>query len=280
MGLLTAAPIWANYVDNMPSTPSNNVGTQVTAGANNADGTAVSALSALAFDVELLQIGVQGFAAAAGNGSTLLDIMIDPAGGTSWAPLIDDLLAGMTAAANLGSAITAPHWYMFPLWVPAGASVGLQARTAHSATLSGRVILRAWGGNRNPGSWWCGQKVTSLGIDDANSKGTDHTPGNTGALSSWADLGAVLPIDAGAAQWAFQGDDDGDQQTRMYRLEFGAGATMIGGPLHGGTGTGETGVSFPRAPGFCNIPAGTQLQVRGTCNSTADTIDVAAYLTS
>lgn len=56
---------FANQVDNLTGTPpTTTVGANFTAGANNADGTSVSVLSALAFDVHYLVVGIGGVSIA------------------------------------------------------------------------------------------------------------------------------------------------------------------------------------------------------------------------
>jgi hypothetical protein len=292
MALLIPAPDWGYCSHNIGNPTGINFGSGVTAGANNADGSAASVMSALSHDVELLVIGLSGFGLAAGaiNPCTLLDILIDPAGGTSWASLIDDLLVGGTYPVNLQSStvgIGTPLWFSFPVWIPAGATIGGMARTAHSSTITGRVVIYAYGGNRNPGSWWCGRKVTSIGINASSSRGTDHTPAASSSFSSWASLGSATTTDAYAYQWAAQGENDTDWQSTTpasaspYNFEFGVDSTRIGPPLVKGITAGEVGASFPTSVGYRHIPAGSQLQVRGAAFGVSpQTIDVAAYLVS
>lgn len=294
MTLLTSPPDWGYTSHNIGNPQPLNYGTGITAGANNADGTAASVISALTHDVELLTIGITGFGAISGaiNPCALLDILVDPAGGTTWNsdPLIEKLLAGGTYPVNLHSStvgIGTPLWYHFPIWIPSGTAIGARARTAHSATVTGRVIMIAQGGNRNPGSWWCGRKVTSIGINAAASRGQDHTPGASSTYSSWADLGSPTTIDAHAYQWAAQGENDADWQSTTpasaspYHFQFGISSTQIGPILIKGINAGESGVSFPSAPMFRRIPAGSQLQVRAAAFGVSpQVIDAAAYLIS
>src|SRR5690242_7803782 len=104
MGLIVKPPSWGHCTTNLTGTPSGSgaVGTSVIAGANNADTTQASLLANITHDVEYLVIGIRNYLISGGNGSCLLDILIDPAGGSSWAaaPLINDLLVGEMA--NVG----------------------------------------------------------------------------------------------------------------------------------------------------------------------------------
>jgi hypothetical protein len=183
MGLiLPGSPGWAHCTSNISGTPSTTPGTAVTASATaNTDGTSVSLLTALSHDVEYLIIGVHGFGASTNNTSALLDILVDPAGGTSWlsTPIINDLLVGYTGAIGVSGVTIAPvtRWYHFPLWIKSGASIGARVRCA-TGSQAGRVIVHAFGGNASPSSWWCGQFVTEIAINAGTSKGTDHTAGS------------------------------------------------------------------------------------------------------
>jgi hypothetical protein len=50
----------------------------------------------------------------------------------------------------------------------------------------------AMGGNANPASWWCGQRVSAIGVDAANSRGTSHTPAAGLTVSGAANNGSGL----------------------------------------------------------------------------------------
>ena len=279
MGLIIPkGPSWGFCVDNNTGTPSvTALGIQVTAGANDTPATAVTLLDDLAHDVEYLRIGIRGYTAVTQNGSALLDILYDPDGGTDWQTLIPGLLAGFTFATTSSSAM--PLWYDFPIWIPAGASIGAQAQTAHSSNItSGRVVVQAFGANANPASWWCGQRVSAIGVDVANSIGVMHTPGASGVFSSWTNFGSTLAADAGAVQWAAQGPNTGTAVNAIFRFEFGISGQRIGPSCTRSITTAEFGWAMPAGLIFANLPGGAQLQVRGTSdNASPQDIDVAAY---
>ena len=288
MGLiLPSGPSFAHWSDNLGTASADgvaNVGVAFTPGASNADGSAVTVLSALAHDCEYLVLAISGLSVSGGNTSALLDILVDPAGGTSWSPLITDLFCGFTAVVDYDSASATgiPLMYHFPIWIPAGASVGALARTSHGSALAvdPRIIAYAAGGNKNPASWWCGQKVETVGtFDAANSVGQAHTPGASGAFSSWTSLGAPTGARAGALQYGVQGPGGASVTGRVYRFEFGAGSNKIGPCLYRGYSGLEVGTHFFPGPVFCDIAAGTQMQVRAACGSSSpQALDCAAYL--
>jgi hypothetical protein len=281
--ILPGSPGWAYCSHNVTGTPSTTVpGTAVVANTTtaHADGAAVTLLTALTHDVEYLVIGVHGNSTAATITRALMDILYDPAGGTSWTALINDLMVGYAASqiattAGSGSA----RWYHFPIWIPAGSTIGARTRSAVTS-LSTRVFIFAFGGNRNPGSWWCGQTVTEIGITPGSSAGTTHTPGNSGTFSSWASLGSTTPAIAYAIQFGFSATIN-NLNNLTYHIEFGlgSGSQKIGPTIWMQTGSSETIITpMNWGPQFCTIPAGSQLQVRGTCSSTGQALEFSAYL--
>ena len=364
MGLiLPNGPAFAHWSDNLalPSGDGLDYGASLVPGTSNADGSAVTLLPALAHDCEYLVLAVSGFALSGANTSALMDLLVDPAGGTSWSEMISDLLCGYTAVIQLNGSTPGPHGaplvYYFPIWLKAGTSIGAMARCAHGSAFANppRVIVYAAGGNKNPASWWCGQKVETVGtFNTAASLGQAHTPGYsvavtgtadngsglirvtvsstsgwstgdirrvsgisgtteangtwtitvvdgthidlqgstfvnayvsggtvTGNFSSWTSLGSPTALRAGALQYGAQGPGGTTMAGRVYRYEFGAGSNQIGPCLYRGQGSLEVGTHFCHGPVFCDIPAGTQMQVRGLCGSTSTTgatSDVAAYL--
>lgn len=287
MGLIVPrGPDWNYYADNTGAVLSfgSRVGTVVTAGANDTPGSVVTLLSALSQDVEYIVIEYQRYASSGADSSTLLDIMIDPAGGTSWLndPLIPGLLVGFSP--DTSNSHGAMPGYQFPVWIPAGASIGARAQTAHSSDITvGRISIMVAGGNSNPASWWCGQKVTNVGVDLTNSRGTLITPGASSSFGSWTNLGSTLSVDCGAIQFARQGVGGNAVAGSFdfYKAEFGIGERLIAPPFHFMLSSlseqrfdyNESGIVFK------SIPSGAQLQCRiAGSSATPDNIDVAAYV--
>jgi hypothetical protein len=279
MGLITKPPSWAHCTTNFPSTPAITVGTNFTAGLNDADAASVAILTNVTHDIEYLVLGFHATGGTGLNTSMLLDLLVDPAGGSTWAtdPLINDLLVGQ--AGTNAQATSGLSYYHFPIWLKSGHSLGVRARTAHTSDVTtGRIAVLAYGGNANPGSWWCGQHVTTIGVDPSISQGTNHTPGNSAAFSTWVNFGSALPAPAGAFQFFVQGTNtDATQQSLSYHFEFGIGSTRIGPPILRTTNTTEMGWAFPTGPIFYSAPSAAQLMVRAACSVTAETLDVAAY---
>ncbi len=275
MSLITKPPSWGSCTTSYTGTPNaaGLGGITATAGTvANVDGSSVSLITNVGHDIEYLLIGYSNGNTAATEVNMLLDILVDPAGGSTWGAMIDDLLVGFSPTT---AATAPPQWYHFPLWLKSGHSIGMQVKS-NTVSEAITVCVVALGANANPGSWWCGQTVQSIGVITGSSAGTNHTPGSSGTFSAWADLGSSLNAPCGALQFAIQGADATSSGVGYY-FEFGVGTSRIGPNIYKTITTSETGIATPSMPLFCSLPAATQLRVRATCSGVPETLDVAAY---
>lgn len=278
MGLLRPPWYFNDCTDNFTGTPVSSLcGTAVAPGVSNADGTAVSLLSALAHDVHLLVIAFGGYALANNNANALFDVLVDPAGGTSWTAFINDLLCGFTpvpATTNAGI----QQYYYFPVYIKAGTSVGGRARTAPvGGPTNPRVAIWAFGNPSRPAMWWCGSAVESLGINAASSAGTTISPGGTGAAGTWTTIGtSTAPY--GAVQFGIQGPD-GTATAKGGHWELGVGSTVV--PAHAHHTSCDTSENLTRTgtvgPIWCDRPSGTVWQMRGTLSGATENYNGAVY---
>lgn len=270
-------------VTNVSPTSSN---TAFTAGGSNADGTAVSVLSALARDGHYLVVSGGGMDSGEDN-NALGDVLIDPAGGTSWSSLIEDLCFGYSMTANQNNqGGDFGMIYRFPIWIPAGASLGWRVRkSGASGTDTGGVRMWVYGCPKNPAMWWCGQAVESLGINAASSRGTTVAPNVTSDLwGSWTTLGTSTRR-YGALNFAVAGPDATSATTsRAYNFQIGSDSTQLPGSgtyrtlnnVNLGTGLVIQRYGFDLM--YTDIAAGTTLQARAKCNaSSSQSYTVAAY---
>lgn len=252
--------------------------TTVTAGTSNADGTAVTLLSALSRDLHLITVGIGNILTSSQDNSALADLLYDPAGGTSWSSLVDDLLCGWSS--TIGGAQDLNVYYAFPIWVPAGASIGMRIRKTGGTASSAKVRVYGFGDPANPDLWWCGQKVESLGIDASNSKGTDVTPGTSSSFGSWTAIGTstrrygALNFGIGLAGVTSV------TANHRYNFEMGSGSARIEG-----TGTYSAVMNSGLVTRYgmnlhlVDIPASTALQARASDSgaSGGQTPNVAFY---
>lgn len=262
---------FANETDNYTGTPAAAFGTSVTPGTSNADGTSVTLLSALGHDVHYLVVGLSGFLVSTAAHYCLLDILQDPTGGTTWASLADDLVCGYTNAAGTAPAV-ATLWYHFPVFIKSGTSLGSRARTSHTSTVAGKVSIFAYGNPSRPDAWWCGQGIETLGVTAASSIGTSITPGNTGTYGSWTNIGGTSNARYGAVQWGLNGTD-ATAANNGYYFQIGYGSNILPGASTGYsviTTIEQSAFLRPDGPIWCDIASGTQFQMRGTANGTAE----------
>jgi hypothetical protein len=277
--ILPGGPSFGWCVDNLTGTPpAATVGTNYTFGGANADGTTVEFLADLAYDGLYLVVGLGGCATSAENNSALVDILADPAGGTSYTSFIDNLIAGCSPVPAGGTTPIA-CWYHFPVFIKAGTALAVRARKngATSAT-GGRIVAFVYGKPKRPEMWWCGRGVESLGIDEGTSKGTAHTPGNTGAFSAYATIGTSTRR-YGALQLGVQPDQTAVTAIGYY-WQMGIGsARMEGTPTiyHAGSTAEVVARSGFHGPIWRDIPASTALQVRATASGTAVAHTAAFY---
>lgn len=185
MSLLIPGLTRANWTyDNFGATPAVAYGTSVTPGASNAEGswTQIASSANIAQDV-------RGFFLMVHTGNTnsqakphLLDIGVDPAGGTSYTAVISNIPCG-AGATDVG------HPFFFPLYIKAGSSVAVRVQGANATAGTVRVAAKFYGHLSNPAAWKQGFFSETIGTV-TNSNGTSFTPGNA-ADGSWVSLGTT-----------------------------------------------------------------------------------------
>jgi hypothetical protein len=262
-------------VTNATARPASGYGTAVSIGTNSkAQYGYTQLLSALARDVYAVMININSIASSGTASDTVIDIAVDPAGGTSYSIVIADLL-GSCADTYVA---TGGIWYYFPLFIKAGSTVAARGSQVGGGELS-RIFFTGYGSPKDRRLLRCGTKVTTYGI--SGSSGTAVTSGSTSEGSFVALSGAVT--------------------TRTWWWQVGMGcnnAAMAGGGYHAdlvyGDGTNNVtlvenrlfvtsvaeAISAPPHLGLCNrdLPTGGTLYGRLQCNTTPSTgLSMAAY---
>lgn len=258
--------------DNWGANPSATPGTSVTPGASNAEGswTQVATSGNIAQDIYGLYVVVGDGRTAGASKPHLLDIGVDPAGGSSYTPEISNLACGCTTI-NDG----ARQQFFFPYFIKSGSSVAVRIQGANATAGTVRVGTRFYGQQSRPETFPVGTYSETLGTI-TNSNGVSFTPGNA-ADGSWVSLGTTAkPL----WWWQLGYQIDNSTITAEYtyiELAVGDGSNkhVIQRVMHGGT-TNETvgSVIDPRSCWFESyhpVPAGAELFVRGRCNNAPDT---------
>ena len=166
--------------------PTATPGTAVTPGAGNAEGswTQVATSGNMAYDTMLIYVAVGGGNVTANQKDHLLDIGVDPAGGTSYTAVISNVVCGQTQAVTTGF-----DEFVFPLFIKSGSSVAVRAQGNNATAGTIRVVVDFFGRPTNPEMVACGTYSETIGAI-TNSGGVAVTPGST-AEGSWTTIGTT-----------------------------------------------------------------------------------------
>ncbi len=178
--------------------PAASNGTFVTADATpNTKGAYVEVLTSanVAFDA----FGLYITTIDVGSSTTLMDVGVDPSGGSSYSVLIPNLLMGSSQDLTTGG-IT----FYFPIWVKAGSSIAVRTQSTSGGNANA-VIIKAVGKPRDQSLTWVGTYCTDFGTDLANSTGTLVTSG-TVSEGAWTQLAASIAKDHRYWQMGFDTD--------------------------------------------------------------------------
>lgn len=251
--------------------PAAAMGTSVTPG-NNTKGTTVQVLSSanVSKDVFAILINVNSGATSAAARDILLDIMVDPAGGTSWSVLIPDLLVSCAAPYNIGNGGV---WYYFPLWVKAGSSIGARASVNNATVGTLRCNLTVYGSPRDRRIIRVGTRVEAIGITSASSSGTAVTNGTT-SEGAWTSLGTLS-----RSAWWWQlgvGVSNGTMSALAYHCDLSIGdatnkVVVIENALVTTTTSEQLNNMLTTTDVGKNAPSGLTVYARSQCSGTANT---------
>ena len=277
MSLFVPGPnVWGWSFDSRTDRPSATDGTSTTPG-NNSKGSYSSAIVSsanMAFDAWWIEVFISSGAGSAAARDTLVDIGMDPAGGTSYSVLIPDLLGSSSAPyATFGG-----HSYAFPLHVPAGAQLAARSSVNNATGGTPRVAIAVYGAPSNPEMCWKGRSVQALGITSGSSAGTSITSGTT-SDGSWTSLG-TLTDDAHYFECGF-GISNSAMAALGYHLDVGCGVStgdvVVIQDCCASTTAAEQVTKFSRGR-FADIAEGLNVYGRMQCSGTADTgLSMAAY---
>lgn len=258
-------------LSNLPATPSTGAfGSRATASAStNTKGSWTQVNASLPFDSYGFWIGIAGTATAATLTDVLLDIGIGAGG--SEVVIVPDLLAGW-----IGTPTQDIRTLWIPIFIPKGARVAVRCQGQIASDTVDVMFFFRGGRPDQRGELFSGchaYGVTSSGA----STGTAHTPGNSGAESSWDSLGSTLSRDYGAALLLVQGAAATTETAIAYHFELGiSSVTLAEWYWMGNTGEYLVG-PVPPEPASLSLPSGGQLQVRAEGSGTSIAHDVAAY---
>lgn len=180
----------ANYYSTRPGS---GAGTSVTPGTGGY-GSWATIRTALAYDAYGFRIVFNNGSTNSANRHILSNIGIDPAGGTSFTTIVPDLCAAQPSPYHLLSGAVGAASYYFPVFIPAGATVGAQSYSNSANTL--QVAIELYQSPVCPASTRVGSVAKAYGVSTTN--GTAVTPG-TVSEGSWTSIGTTT-----MAHWYWQ----------------------------------------------------------------------------
>jgi hypothetical protein len=223
------------------------------------------------FDVGYMELWVAGTSTTATDTSTLLNLYLGAA--SSEVLFIPNIAVGWVAAATVCS-----QRLGFPCFIPAGTRLSMKSQSI-TASRACQVLVFLYpklglaGADFRPAT-----KFAVLGANTTGSRGTSHTPGNTGAYSTEADYGAATTFDARwiALQVHGQGSKADTTMTNIaYHVQVRdtADTAKVFGEWWVGNNANENQTIVPGGMIPCFIPRGTTLALRAKASGTAEAQD-------
>lgn len=261
--LLAPVPSWGKRYSNF-DTASTTPGTSVTPGVSNAEGswTQVVAAANVDFNVYEIHLHISNGGSSAAIRDHLLDIGIDPAGGSSYTEIISNISCGASDS-------TTPFFgirYKFPFFIPAGSTIAARIQCGQATAGTPRVGVEIVGAPSRPEAVRAAQYSEVLGTI-TNSRGTLVTSGTSGTEGSWVSLGTTT-----RDLWWWQvccGWQASSTNAANHFVDLAVGdATnkkLIIQNSIWSTTTAEM-VQHPTADtmAYCEVPAGSEIWVRST----------------
>lgn len=263
-----------NFGDNGAVNPATTPGATVTAGASpnveSATPLVLATGSNIAHDVYWLECMASNVGGT-GDRQMLLDIGVDPAGGTSYTWIISNLVIGNLP---LSTQLPVGQGFLFPFLIRAGSQVACRVQCSQSL-ITARVAAKFFGKPERPENTPVGQYAETIGTI-TNSQGVGFTPGNA-ADGSWQSLGTTT-----RDLWWWQlcysiANGTITAEATYIDLAWGDGSNkhLIFRAHHLGTSSEIVAdlllVNKNPAAAFCPVPAGATIYVRGRCNNAPDT---------
>ncbi len=268
----SATPFWR--VDNFGAPAASTVGVSLTPGASNTKGAWLQQFSAatVANDVYGFYLYIGSAVISAATRPMVIDVGIDPAGGTSYTAIVSDFIVGNCS----GTTSQGVREYFFPLFIKAGSSVAIRAQCGSAATNAIRVAMRLYGQLSRPEAFRVGTFAETVGTV-TNTLGSSFTPGSSGAWGSWASVGTTAK-DLFWFQLGYQINNATiAAEVTDIELAVGNGTTFQTIAMDRIITTtsevvnGVTHCHLNPFEGYMPVKAGSTLYVRGMCNAAPTT---------
>lgn len=265
------APVYGNVIQTISTASTTNYGSPVTPGASNAEGswTTIHSAGNITNDIYFFYLYVTAGATSGAVKNHLLDIGVDPAGGTSFTPIISNLVCGQSGPSIPG------QQFAFPLYIKSGSTLGARIKGSNSTAGTVRVGFDLFGTPEGASRHLIktGTFTETIGTI-TNSLGVLVIPGNSTTEGSWVELGTTT-----RELWHWQlgiqcNNGTTTQLGYAWDLAYGDGSTkvpIITNYITWLPGTSEITNNRMYREGYKFVPAGSTIYVRGNCSGTAVT---------
>ena len=269
--LATMEPPQFNWLyDGFGTISTTTPGTSVVPGATNAEGawTQIATAANIAQHVYSLDLWITGANVTTADKSQLLDIGVDPAGGTAYQAILTNICCGSS-----GFSLDGGYQYRFPIFIKAGSTVAARVQGSNGTAGTVRIAAMYYGMLSNKYAGKFGRYSETIGAI-TNSGGVSFTPSNAGGAVTWTSLGTTT-----RNLWWFQlcpQISNGTITALIYWLHLAYGTAshkqyIVKNLRMYVTGTVEKVNLGPQDFGYREVPAGATLYVAGTCSGTAVT---------
>jgi hypothetical protein len=232
----------------------------------------VASSSEMAADTSLIMVGMASPSSSGVDRSAMIELGVDPAGGTSYTWVLPKIIINATAVAfaNRHPRIA------LPLRIPAGSSVAVRGATVAASDVTGGIVsFQAFGRPSRPEDFPAYGLAETVGYSSSvlgTAVSCQANPNGRIFSSTWTSLGTTsfpwravaFSLSASSASTSFG----------QYFLQLGYGSSttsvdIVVPAIHLGTGSGETHyVISPRDLVPCNIPSGAGIYARIKCDTT------------
>jgi hypothetical protein len=261
--------------DNWGTNPAATPGTSIVPGTSGAAGswTEVASAANVAQDVYFVTVHIfAGFLTGVSKKHSF-DIGVDPAGGTSYTVLVDQLLAGGTP--GIAASFQGVTGFSFPLFIKAGSSIAVRVYGSHTTAGTVRVCVTLRGQPAAPHQLPVATVSERIGTISGTA-GVAFTPGNA-ADGTWVSLGTTTRANfwwqlgynvdnAGmTAEYCYielAHGDGSNKHTLIKTMKASSTTEQLASPLLG---------NWDFAGCYWPLPSGTELWVRGRADSAPDT---------
>jgi hypothetical protein len=260
----------ANWQHNLPATPVSTAwGQTLSAHATpHSKGAWTTVIASTTYDV----YGFWMCIAATRGGNTRTDMMLDLAIGPNQENIIvPEWLCGWRS-----DVLLSPPMVYFPIFIPRGTKISARIQALITVDTAELLFFANGGDSQLWGPLFSG--CDAYGTAVASSIGTSHTPGNSGAESTLADIGGTLSKNYGAVLLMVQGGmADTTLSNNAYHWKLALGGVERCQWWYGVESNERIAGPFPPTPFYMSLPSGSQLQVNAEGGGTSEAFDVALY---